>query len=338
MVAKKPADRYPSMSAVGQELEALLPTLGSGATAPGSAGQGPQFPSGQVESPTVVNPAAPTSGQMEATAGTVALAPAGGAVGGATSVLLVEPSRTQSAIIRKYLEAAGVGRVAAAPSGREALEAVRAGPPDAVISAMYLSDMTGVQLAQQVRGAAPAIAPGFVLISSESESREAGQLSSSGQAVVLHKPFTPQELMQALSLASRRFLSPEPPARGPARDKVRVLIADDSATARAQVRSVLGDLGFAQFVEVPDGAQAVAAVVRETFQLIVTDYNMPHMDGQGLVGFLKQDPSTASVPIIMVTTETDPGKLEAVRRLGVAAICDKSFPVEAVRGILDRVL
>ena len=43
-----------------------------------------------------------------------------------------------------------------------------------------------------------------------------------------------------------------------------------------------------------DGAQAVAAVARETFDLIVTDYNMPYMDGRGLVGYLKQNPSTTS--------------------------------------------
>ena len=87
-------------------------------------------------------------------------------------------------------------------------------------------------------------------------------------------------------------------------------------------------------------AQAVAIVVRETFDLIVTDYNMPYMDGRGLVGYLKQNPATASVPIIMVTTEQDPGKLEAVRaKLGVAAVCDKSFPPDsAVRNIIDELV
>ena len=63
---------------------------------------------------------------------------------------------------------------------------------------------------------------------------------------------------------------------------------------------------------------------------------MPFMDGRGLVGYLKQNPATASVPIIMVTTETDPAKLEAVRRLGVTAICDKSFQPEVVRKIVDN--
>ncbi len=72
--------------------------------------------------------------------------------------------------------------------------------------------------------------------------------------------------------------------------------------------------------------------------MIVTDYNMPHMDGRGLVGYLKQDPATASIPIILVTTEQDPGKLEAVRQLGVAAICDKSLPAEVVGKIIEQLV
>jgi serine/threonine protein kinase/DNA-binding response OmpR family regulator len=355
MLAKAPADRYPAMSEVAQALEVVLADLGeTGATPPAGMAcppdgstTGPSVPLGQPLAVTTVAPQAPVNQ-------TIDLQPSGTGHGGRRSVLLVEPSRTQSGIIRKYLEAAGVEHVVTVPSGQEALKAVRADPPDAVISAMHLADMTGIQLAQEVRREGQAAAPGFVLISSESEGREAGLLSQSGQAVVLHKPFTAQKLAEALSLASRRFLSLKPPsgattppsevkptaqpARAPECGQLRVLIADDSAAARAHVRSVLDGLGFTQFVEVPDGAEAVAAVVRETFQLIVTDYNMPHMDGQGLVGFLKQNPYTASVPIIMVTSETDPGKLEAVRRLGVAAICDKSFPAEAVRGIIDRLL
>ena len=61
------------------------------------------------------------------------------------------------------------------------------------------------------------------------------------------------------------------------------------------------------------------------------------MDGRGLVGYLKQNPSTASIPIIMVTTEQDPGKLEAVRQMGVA-VCDKSFPPDVARKIIDQLV
>jgi two-component system chemotaxis response regulator CheY len=82
----------------------------------------------------------------------------------------------------------------------------------------------------------------------------------------------------------------------------------------------------------------VAAVAREKFDLIVTDYNMPLMDGSGLVAFLKQNPVSASIPIIMVTTEQDPQKLELIRRLGVTDICDKNFPAEIVGKIIDQIL
>jgi two-component system chemotaxis response regulator CheY len=122
------------------------------------------------------------------------------------------------------------------------------------------------------------------------------------------------------------------------RSQLRALIVDDSAAARVYVRKVLTGLGLSQFVEAADGAEAVAAVAGGTFNLIVTDYNMPNMDGRGLVSYLKQHAATASIPIIMVTTEDNPGKLEAVRRLGVAAICDKNFPAHVVQQVIEQLV
>jgi two-component system, chemotaxis family, chemotaxis protein CheY len=250
-------------------------------------------------------------------------------------VLLVEPSRTQSGIIRKYLQDQGVQHVVAVASGQEALRLVRSERPDAIISALHLSDMIGVQLAQQIRGESKEAGPGFVLISSEGGSSETGTLSKCDKAVVLQKPFTPERLVEALRLVS----AVQPPSATTTEcGKIRALIVDDSAPARRHIRGVLTGLGLSQFVEAADGAQAVAALVGGTFDLIVTDYNMPYMDGRGLVGYLKQNPSTASIPIIMVTTEEDAGKLEAVRQLGVAAVCDKSLPPEIARRIIDQLV
>jgi len=58
-----------------------------------------------------------------------------------------------------------------------------------------------------------------------------------------------------------------------------VLIVDDSPIARRHERSRLESLGFSQIAEATDGAQAIATAAREPFDLIVTDYNMPLMDG-----------------------------------------------------------
>jgi two-component system chemotaxis response regulator CheY len=99
---------------------------------------------------------------------------------------------------------------------------------------------------------------------------------------------------------------------------------------------VLAAAGLHCLVEAKDGAEGMALLEKDRFDLVVTDYNMPHLDGRGLIEFIRNHSSTPDVPVILVTTETDPTKLEAVRRLGVAAICEKSFPLEVIRQILKR--
>jgi serine/threonine protein kinase/DNA-binding response OmpR family regulator len=326
MMAKEPGERFQTMNEVVEALQAIQSQLGSGTT---GIGQGAREPLG---SAAIVPP--PTSATTDQTINLrpgSALAPDFSAL----KVLLVEPSRTQAAIIRRYLQAQGLQNIAVAGSGEEALNAIDQGHPDAIISTLHLPDMLGVQLVDRIRGEKKTAGPGFVLISSEADGSEAGSLSKYSKAMVLRKPFTPEQLTHALHMVCGQSPSDKTAAGRPVdRSQSRVLIVDDSTPARLHIRKVLTELGLRQFVEAPDGAQAVAAVAQGKFDLIVTDYNMPFMDGRGLVGYLKQNPATASVPIIMVTTETDPEKLDAVRRLGVV-VCDKSFPVEEVRRIID---
>jgi serine/threonine-protein kinase len=335
MMAKAPADRFSSMVEVIGELEKIetttdakltpaLPEVGRPgdtiAGGPSALGQNLDF--NLATSDGVTGP-------------TINLGPAGMKPADSLSVLLVEPSRTQSGIIRKLLEVQGIQRVRTAATGQKALEIVRKEAPHAIITAQHLSDMTGVQLAEKIRAENQAAATGFVLISSRADSSQVGSLSKCGKAVLLHKPFTSEQLLDALKTVSA---VPLPPSPHEGRARLHVLIVDDSAAARIHMRTVLQKLGLAQFKEAADGAQAVAAVARESFDLIVTDYNMPLMDGQGFVCFLKQNPTTASIPTIMVTTEEDPAKLEAVRRLGVAAVCNKSFPPEVAQKIIDQLV
>jgi serine/threonine protein kinase len=333
MLAKAPADRYQTMAEVITALEAVEASLGQKVPTPSLAPRadkpGPSSSPGQ-HPETIVEVVA------EATDQTIDQKRPSTFAASILKVALIEPSRTQSGIIRKYLQGQGVQNIVAAGSGQEALQMIRADPPHGVVAAMYLPDMTGVQLARQIREQSGATAPGFVLISSEDECADAGSLSKCGKAVLLQKPFTPEKLMDALRLVTSQPASSMPSSkRMVERRDLRVLIVDDSTSARLHIQNVLRALGLSLFVVATDGAQAVAALTKQTFDLIVTDYNMPFMDGRGLVGYLKQNPATAAVPIIMVTSETDPAKLAAVRELGVAAVCDKSFQPEIVGKILD---
>src|SRR5262249_32689325 len=146
--------------------------------------------------------------------------------------------------------------------------------------------------------------------------------------VLLTKPFDRDRLAQVLTLVS---------ASGKALPETfRVLIVDDSAAARRYIREVLAGLGLRNCTEALNGAEAGALLETGAFDLVVTDYNMPHLDGRGLLEFIRRQSATPQVPVLMVTTETDPAKLDPVRRLGVLAICDKSFKPEVVRVLLDR--
>ncbi len=328
MLAKIAAARPQSMSEVVRELEALQTHSIEDCTHPAATMVVP------TPQPTKLIPSVGTFAANEMHAQTVNLE--GSTLPDAKkglTVLLVEPSRTQAGIIRRYLNANDISDVITAGNGQEALNAVRSNRPDAVLCSMHLTDMTGIDLAKHVRAELKQPVA-FVLISSESESKEAGALNKSGLVALLHKPFTPEQLMQALHIA----LPPKPAAQTSTKErgKLRVLIVDDSATSRLNIRNVLQTLSFTHFVNAVDGAEAVARVATDTFDLIVTDLNMPHMDGRGLIGYLKQHPTTASVPIIMVTTEKDPRKLDAVRQLGVTEICEKGFALEDVRKHLER--
>jgi serine/threonine protein kinase len=349
MLAKEPADRFQSMTDVIRALEALS-TGGRDTASP--------LPGGVKTASAAEGPRGKTMiGNPAVNSQTMTAPPLSTAQGTAFKVLLVEPSRTQASIIKKYLQSQDIQQVVLVATGQEALKAVTSERPTVIISAMHLeNNMSGVQLAQQVRAMNLNQPPGFVLISSETENAAVGTLSTCGQALVLKKPFGLKDLIETLNLVSGRSLTVKPapgitgqslagtasvatgpvPLAGNRRGQMRVLVVDDSSTARLHLRKVLKELGFEQFVEAADGAQAVAATAREKFDLIVTDYNMPFLDGGALVGYLKQNPATMSVPILLLTSEADPNKLEALRQLGAAAVCDKTFSPEVVRRIVDQ--
>ncbi len=119
------------------------------------------------------------------------------------------------------------------------------------------------------------------------------------------------------------------------RSSLTVLIADGSLTARVHVRNTLTSLGFTQLTDVSDGAKAVTALDAQRFDLVVTGLNLSRIDGPKLIEHIRQSPTSYNAPILLVTTESAPAKLQALRRIGASAIIDKSFRIDEVRAVLD---
>lgn len=326
MLAKDPEQRVQRMSDVVAELEAIARTMAPDQPGHGHANMTVELSSG-------IDPLAGAGSTIaigQVPAQTLAIETSVKPI----TVLVVEPSRVQASIIKSYLQEQSLPVVGAVTNGRDAIQAVRSLRPRAVICAMHLSDINGVELARQIRSEIKVDAPGFVLVTSETDDGESTSLSKVNRVLTLRKPFTASQMVEALNLVTGASVTLKP-AQKLARSELRVLIADDSSTARINVRTVLQGLGFSQFIEVPDGAHAIAVATREICHLIVTDYNMPLMDGRALVSYLKQNPATAAIPIMMVTTETEPRVLDPVRKLGVIAIVEKAFPASVVAPLLD---
>jgi serine/threonine protein kinase len=320
MLAKRPEDRLQPMFEVVAALEAIAAQLGPDTGTDVSRGATVELSS---------------LGEFSDTANSSRATRESHTSVQSISALVVEPSRVQASFIKGYLQDHGLEVVGTAASGKDAIAAVHALRPRAVISAMHLPDTNGLKLAEQIRAEIQVDAPGFVLITSETEDAGSGELRQINRVQTLTKPFTASQLVESLNQVTGVSAEFPSPVRKVDRSQLRVLIVDDSATARMQVRMVLQELGFSRFLEDPDGAHAIATAARESCDLIVTDYNMPLMDGRALVSYLKQNPATSTIPILMVTTETEPRILDPVRKLGVLAIVEKAFPAAVVGPLLD---
>jgi len=91
-----------------------------------------------------------------------------------------------------------------------------------------------------------------------------------------------------------------------------ILIVDDSTPMRAVIKKVVKASGFnvGQFFEAANGIEALKILNQEWLDLVLTDYNMPDMNGLGLVEEMKKDEELKSVPVVMITTEGSRERVE----------------------------
>lgn len=254
-------------------------------------------------------------------------------------IYLVEPSAVQSKIIAGALRRLGVAQVAAFETGAAALAAMRARRPDAVISAFYLPDMTGTDLVHAMRADQALADLAYLLVSSETRPQALNGVRQQGACAILPKPFSDQQLSRALSTTLDYLQVDHDFAESELEPgALRVLLVDDSPSSRRFIRHVLGNLGIHQFIDAENGREAIAVLNETEVDLVVTDYHMPEMDGRALVEHIRGESWQSQVPILMVTSEDDMGRLAAVEEAGVSGICDKPFETDTIRKLLIRVL
>jgi two-component system chemotaxis response regulator CheY len=115
--------------------------------------------------------------------------------------------------------------------------------------------------------------------------------------------------------------------------QIDVLVVDDSAAIRKILQRVLRQTGMAlgQIHEAGDGEEALTIMARHHVDLVLSDINMPNMDGLQLLACLKESPSWQLVPVVMITTEGGEAKVGEAVRLGAAGYVRKPFTADQIK-------
>lgn len=254
------------------------------------------------------------------------------------TILLVEPSGAQRRIILNHLQSMGISKVDGAASGQDALARMQRHPPDLVASAMYFEDMTGSDLVVRMRETEELADIPFMLVSSEQHPHNLEPVRQAGVIAMLPKPFHVDALRTALENTIGLIEPQRLELSFSDVEDLEILLVDDSPMSRRFLRSTFAQMGVERITEAATGTEAVQHLSEQTFDAVVTDYNMPEMDGRALVEYIRQESSHANVPVLMVTCEQDAARLANVRQAGVSALCDKPFNMDTVREHLARLI
>ncbi len=255
-------------------------------------------------------------------------------------VLVIEPSNMQRHIITGHLRAVGLEEIEEFAEAGPALERMGQVVPDIVVSSMHLPDMTGTDLVRQMRQSPDLMDVTFLLISSETHYRYLEPIRQAGAIAILPKPFSREALSTALrnTMHYIRDTQEVEPLDNDELEDMRVLVVDDSLLSRKFVRKSMNAIGIDHVLEAKDGAEALQIMKQESFDLIISDYNMPNIDGLELVEHIRQYSDQPSVPVMMITSEQNEGRLAAVESAGVSAICNKPLNYDMLKQLVRQLV
>ena len=119
--------------------------------------------------------------------------------------------------------------------------------------------------------------------------------------------------------------------------KLKILVVDDFSTMRRIVRNLLKELGFTNVEEAEDGAVALGKLREGNFEFVVSDWNMPNMDGLTLLQNVRGDARLKTLPFLMITAEAKKENIIAAAQAGASGYIVKPFTAATLQEKLDKI-
>ncbi len=119
--------------------------------------------------------------------------------------------------------------------------------------------------------------------------------------------------------------------------KIRVLVVDDQVTSRLLIGDALQQLGFSQITVAGDGQQGLQIMQQQPHHLIISDFNMPKMDGLGFLEAVRSNPAMKRAAFIMLTAQGDRALVQKAAQLGANNVLAKPFTIDKIKAAIEAV-
>lgn len=121
------------------------------------------------------------------------------------------------------------------------------------------------------------------------------------------------------------------------RNSLHVMIVDDMSTSRGLITQAMDELGIKHYQTEKDGESALKRLVARPVHLVISDYNMPGMDGLALLEALRRSKATQRIGFILITGRADRDLIARGQRLGMNNYLPKPFTTQQMRSCIERV-
>ncbi len=122
------------------------------------------------------------------------------------------------------------------------------------------------------------------------------------------------------------------------RDQLRIMVVDDMSTSRGLITQALDAMGIRQVVSNTDGPAALKTLEKTPVHLVISDYNMPGMDGLQLLHALRSNARTKGLGFILITGRADREVIETGKKLGMNNFLEKPFTPQELRTCIEAVV
>ena len=122
------------------------------------------------------------------------------------------------------------------------------------------------------------------------------------------------------------------------RDQIRIMVVDDMSTSRGLITQALDAFGVRNVSTAENGKQALQILASKPAHLVISDYNMPEMDGLHLLHYLRSKPQTQKIGFLLITGRTDPAIINKGKQLGMNNFIAKPFQPADLKTAIESIV